>query len=155
MSPHHKSKWYDHIHMFNNTSRSIDDIFTIDIPAFEKHIPDIYPTKLQLKKANTSDKDTSFLDLDIKVICSDVHTNVYDKRYYFGFPIVTSPCLIGDVPRLPSYGIYISQLIRFARYCARVWISILKIFKSLQTYLDRVTDITSFENIWKVLQVIL
>ena len=29
-------------------------------PEFEKHIPDI--TELQLNKANTSDKETSFLD---------------------------------------------------------------------------------------------
>ena len=35
---------------------------------------------LQLNKANTSDKETSFLDLNIKVIGSDVHTSVYDKR---------------------------------------------------------------------------
>ena len=30
------------------------------------------------------------------------------------------PCLSGDVPRLPSYGIYISQLVRFARWCTSV-----------------------------------
>ena len=41
-------------------------------PEFEKHIPDIYPTELQLNKANTSDKETSVLDLNIKVIGSDV-----------------------------------------------------------------------------------
>ena len=34
----------------------------IDNPEFEKHIPDIYPTELQLNKANTLDKETSFLD---------------------------------------------------------------------------------------------
>ena len=30
------------------------------------------------------------------------------------------PFLDGDVPRSPSYGIYISQLIRFARVCSHV-----------------------------------
>ena len=35
----------------------------------------------------------------------------------FEFHIVNFPCLSGDVPRLPSYGMYISQLIRFARCC--------------------------------------
>ena len=39
----------------------------------------IYPTELHLNKANTSDKETSFLDLNIKVIGSDIHTSVYDK----------------------------------------------------------------------------
>ena len=30
------------------------------------------------------------------------------------------PFLNGDVPRPPSYGVYISQLIRFARVCSNV-----------------------------------
>ena len=46
MSNLHKSKQYDLIDMFNDTSRYLDDIFTIDNPEFEKHIPDIYPTEL-------------------------------------------------------------------------------------------------------------
>ena len=117
MSDLQKSKRFDLIDMFNDTSRYLDDIFTIDYPEFEKHIPDIYPAELQLIKANTSDKETSFFDLNIKVIGSDIHTSVYDKRDDFGFPIVNFPWLSGDVPRLPSYGIYISQLVRFARCC--------------------------------------
>ena len=83
----HKSKQYDLIDMFNDTSRYLDDIFTVDNTEFEKHNPDIYPTELQFNKANTSDKETSFLDLNIKVIGSDVHTNVEDKRDDFGFRV--------------------------------------------------------------------
>ena len=50
MSNLHKSKRYDLMHIFNDTSRYLDDIFTIDKPEFEIHIPDIYPTELQLRK---------------------------------------------------------------------------------------------------------
>ena len=120
MSNLHKSKQYDLIDMFNDTSRYLDDIFTIDNPEFEKHIPDIYPTELQLNKAITSDKETSFLELNIKVVGSDVHISVYDKRDDFGFPIVNFPWFSGDVPRLLSYVVYISQLVRFARCCTSV-----------------------------------
>ena len=60
-------------------------------PAFAEHIPDIYQRKLQLNKGNTSDKGTSFLDLNIKVICYYIHTSVYDKLDDFGFPIVNFP----------------------------------------------------------------
>ena len=35
-------------------------------------------------------------------------------------PIVNFPWLSGDVPRLLSYGVYISQLVRFARCCTSV-----------------------------------
>ena len=34
--------------------------------------------------------------------------------------MVNFPFLDGDVPRSPSYGVYISQLIRFARVCSNV-----------------------------------
>ena len=44
-----------------------------------------------------------------------VSTKIYDKRDDFDFEIVNYPFLDGDVPRSTSYGIYISQLIRFAR----------------------------------------
>ena len=101
--------------MFKDTSRYLYDIFTIDNPEFEKHIPDMYPTELQLNKANTPDKETSFLDLNIKVIGNEIHISFYDKRDDFGFLIVNFPWSSGDVPRLPSYGVYISQLVRFAR----------------------------------------
>ena len=111
MSNLHKSKQYDLIDMFDDTSRYLDDIFTIDNPDFEKHIPDIYPTELQLNKSITSDKETFSLNLNIKVVGSDVHTSVYYKSDDFGFPIVNFPWFSGDVPRLPSYVVYISQLV--------------------------------------------
>ena len=63
LSDLHKSKRHDLIYMFNDTSRYLDDLFTIDNPEVEKHIPDIYPAELQLNRANTSDKETSFMDL--------------------------------------------------------------------------------------------
>ena len=70
MSNLQTSKRFDLIDKFNDTSRYLDDIFTIETPAFAEHIPDIYPRELQLNKANMSDKETSFLDLNIKVALS-------------------------------------------------------------------------------------
>ena len=49
-----------------------------------------------------------------------VSSKFYDKRDDFNFEIVNFPFLDGDVPRSPSYGVYISQLIRFARVCSNV-----------------------------------
>ena len=45
MSYFHKSKQYDLEDMLNDTSRYFDNIFAIDNPEFEKHIPDIYLSK--------------------------------------------------------------------------------------------------------------
>ena len=49
-----------------------------------------------------------------------VSSKIYDKQDNFNFEIVNFPFLDGDVPRSPSYGVYISQLIRFARVCSNV-----------------------------------
>ena len=76
----------------------------VDNPECEIHIPYIYPTELQLNKSNTSDKETSFFDSNIKVVGSDVHTSVYNKRDDIVFSIVNFPWLSGDVSRLPSHG---------------------------------------------------
>ena len=91
MSNLQESKRFDLIDKFNDTSRYLDDIFTIDNPAFAEYIPDIYQRELQLNKANTSDKEISFWDLNIKVIGYNIRTSIYDERDDFGFPIVNSP----------------------------------------------------------------
>ena len=81
---------------------------------------DIYPQELTLNKANTSNKHCPFLDLDLHIFNDKLVTKIYDKRDDFSFPIVNYPFLDGDVPLAPSYGIYISQLVRFARVCNNV-----------------------------------
>ena len=47
-------------------------------------------------------------------------SKIYDKRDDFDFEIVNFPFLDGDVPRATSYGVNISQLIRFARTSSHV-----------------------------------
>ena len=45
-------------------------------------------------------------------------TRLYDKRDDFDFHIVNFPFLSSNIPSGPSYGVYISQLIRYARCCS-------------------------------------
>ena len=104
----------------NLTSRYLDDLFNIDNPYFEGMVNQIYPPELQLDKSNTSDIEAPFLDLHLSISNGFVLSKIYDKRDDFDFDIVNFPFLDGDVPRRPSYGIYIYQLIRFARVCSHV-----------------------------------
>ena len=83
-------------------------------------INQIYPPELQLNKANTSDTEAPFLDLHLSISNGFVSTKIYDKRDGFDFDIVNFPFLDCDVSRRPSYGVYISQLIRFTRVCSHV-----------------------------------
>ena len=78
-------------------------------------VSQIYPSELQLNRANTSDTKAAFLDLHLTISNDIVSTKIYDKRDDIDFEIVKFPFLDGDVPRSTSYGVYISQLIRFAR----------------------------------------
>ena len=108
-------KQADVIEAFNTTSRYLDDILNINNVYFEKMVSQIYPSELQLNKANASDTEAAFLDLHLSISNDIVSTKIYDKRDDFDFEIVNFPFLDGDVPRSTSYGVYISQLIRFAR----------------------------------------
>ena len=96
-----------------------DDLLNIDNP-FEQMVGQIYPTELQLNKANSSDTEAPFLDLNLSITNGIVSSKIYDKRDDFNFEIVNFPFLDRYVPRSPSYGVYISQLIRFARVCSKV-----------------------------------
>ena len=78
-------------------------------------VSQIYPLELQLNKANTSDTKAAFLDLHSSTSNDIVSTKIYDKRDDFDFEIIIFLFLEGDLPRSASYGVYISQLIRFAR----------------------------------------
>ena len=80
----------------------------------------IYPPELQLNKANTADTEAPFLDLHLSISNGFVSSKIYDKRDDFDFDIVNFPFLDGDVYRSTSYGVYISQLIRFARVSSHV-----------------------------------
>ena len=107
------------IEAFNSTSRYLDDLLNIDNNFFDSMVYRIYPPKLQLNKANVSDAEASFLDLHLS-ISDGFKTKIYDKRDDFYFDIVNLPFLDGDVARSASYGVYISQLIRFARVSSHV-----------------------------------
>ena len=72
----------------------------------------IYPTGLQLNKADSSDTKAPFLDLDSSITNCIVSSKIYDKRDDFNFEVVNVPFLDGDVPRSPSYGVNISQVER-------------------------------------------
>ena len=110
----------DIIEAFDSTSRYLDDLLDIDNPYFEQMIGQIYPTELQLNEVNSSDTEAPFLDLDLSITNGIVSSMIYDKRDDFKFERVNFPFFDGDVPRSPSYGVYISQLIRFVKVCSNV-----------------------------------
>ena len=102
------------IEAFNSTSRYLDDLLNMDNNFFDIMVNRMYPSELQLNKANVSDAEASFLDLHLSISDGFVETKIYDNRDDFDFDTVNFPFLADAVPRSASYGVYISQLIRFA-----------------------------------------
>ena len=110
----------DVIEAFSSTSRYLDDLLNIDKNFFDSMVNRIYPSELQLNKANVSGTEASFLDLYLSISDGFVKTKIYDKRDDFDFDIVNFSFLGGDVPRSTPCGDYISQRIRFARVSSHV-----------------------------------
>ena len=99
----------DIIEAFNSSLRYFDDLLYTDNFYFDQMVDRIYPTELQLNRANSSDTEAPFLDLNVCISNGTVSTKIYDKRDDFDFDIVNFPFLGGDVSRRTSYGVHISQ----------------------------------------------
>ena len=66
-----------------------------------------------LECTNISRDKCTFLDLTISVYKGKFIYRSYDKRNNFGFGIVNYPNINGNIPTAPSYGVFVSQLVRF------------------------------------------
>ena len=74
-----------------------------------------------MNKSNLYGNNCPFLDLDISALNGKLHIKFYDKRDNFSFTIVIFPFSDRDFPLAPSYGVYISQLVRYALVCCDVF----------------------------------
>ena len=97
-----------------NTFRYQDDCIALDDDGvFGKHFSKIYPSEMTLESTNISKCVVTFLDLRISIFRGRYLYHSYDKREDFQFAICNYPHLNGNVPLASSYGVYLSQLVRF------------------------------------------
>ena len=100
---------------FNLTYRYIDDVLSINNHNFHNYVNLIYPDELEIKDTTESDRSASYLDILLKIDCDGrLTTTLYDKLDDFDFAIDNFPFLCSNIPLSPAYGVYVSQLIRFA-----------------------------------------
>ena len=67
-------KQADTIDAFNTTSRYSGDILNINNVSFDNMVSQIYPSELELNKANTSETKAEFLDLHLSISNNIVST---------------------------------------------------------------------------------
>ena len=71
---------------------------------------------LEIKETTESATTASYLDLLLSIgKDGQLHTSLYDKRDDFNFHITNFPWLSSNIPSSPAYGVFISQLVRYAR----------------------------------------
>ena len=101
-----KDKKIHEARAFNFTYRYIDDVLSINNSRFAEFLPLIYPPELEAKETTDTASSASFLDIYIEF---DDSGQLSTKMYDFNFPNMCS-----NIPASPAYGVYISQLIRYA-----------------------------------------
>ena len=113
-----KANKYQLLKKFMGCGRYIDDLLMINNDhAMDKAMFEIYPKELNLVPDESNGQSVSFLDLKLVIEDCVIHTHIYDKRDIFNFPVVNFPILSGNIPFNSSYGVFIGELVRYARAC--------------------------------------
>ena len=124
---------------FSSTARYLNDLLKMDTNFFDSMVNHIYASDLQLNNANVSDTEASFFYLHLSISGGFVKTKIHKRRVDFDFDIVHFPLLDGDIPRSTSYGVYTSQLVRFARVSCQnfpdAYIDIIKFVRRFQSFI--------------------
>ena len=103
---------------FNLSYRYIDDLISFNNKRFKKFISDIYPKELTISETTESTSVASYLDL---LFIRDNRNNITTKLYdnvHVGFHIVNFPFMSSNIPSAPACGVYVFQLIHYARCCS-------------------------------------
>ena len=116
------------IEAFKSTSRYLDDLLNIDNPYFEDMVNRIYPSELQLNKANTSDTEAPILDFHLTISNGFVSSKIYDKRDDFDLDIVNFLFFDGDVPRSTLTGFTFLSLFGLLE-CVVMWLILMPVIK--------------------------
>jgi hypothetical protein len=89
----------------------IDDVLSICNDQFHSYVDSINPCELEIKDTTESYTSASYLDALLNIDAEG--KQLYHRRDDFNFAIVIPYICIN----IPAYGLYISQLIRYARAC--------------------------------------
>jgi hypothetical protein len=93
-----------------------DDLISFNDEGYLEYcISEIYPPEMVVNKTNISVRKSNFLDMTISIYRGKFYFSLYDKRDDYDFDVISFPFLDGNVPKGQSYGIFISQLVRYSR----------------------------------------
>ena len=101
---------------FNFTFRYIDDVLSLNNKTIIDFVHCIYPSELEIKDTTDSSTSAAYLDIFLRRNQQgQLFTKLYDQRDDFNFSIVNFPFMQSNIPSSPTYGVYMSQLVRYSR----------------------------------------
>ena len=112
---------------FNFTYRYMDDVLSLKNTQFAEYLEFIYSRELEIKETTETAASSSYLDCYLYIYNGKLTTRLYYGmtsmcsmliRNDFNFPIINFPFLSSNIPSAPAYGVYVAQLIRYARACS-------------------------------------
>ena len=102
-------------------------VLSINNTDCEDYLGQMYPAELEIKDTTESNTSASYLDLLLSIgKDSQLSTSLHDKRDNFNFLIANFPFLCSNIPYSPVYGVFILQVIQYARACSSYECFILK-----------------------------
>ena len=111
--------WKETASQFNFTYRYIDDVFSINSPDFQNYLGQMYPAELEIKDTTESNTSASYFDLLLSMgRDGQLRTSLHDKHHDFNFHTKNFPFLSSNISSTPAYGVFISQLIWYAKACS-------------------------------------
>lgn len=112
---------------FLGTFRYIDDVLSVDNPAFEDYVKlvgedrtcvrQMYPDYLLLNRTTEEQNRVGYLGMTIQPTSRSFYSNLADSQQRFPEKKVNYPNLEGNFPGIMGYGVFIGQLHRFSRIC--------------------------------------
>lgn len=128
-------------YQLRHTCRYIDDIVNISKVNFMSIAENIYPNSIRLEKTNTSERETAFLDLNMKIkedyAQSTPNYNltfkIYDKRDDFKFKIRKFPVAQSNISTNIIRNVLTGQIIRATRICSTRHTLIKEVSRTINT----------------------
>ena len=109
-----------------------------DCGNFLKVCKTIYPSELILSCTDNLNVQADYLDLNLSIENEFFSSKLFDKRDNFSFKVINFPCMkYSNIPSEPSYGIYLSQILRICRNCTNVHDFNESLIKLTDQFLDK------------------
>ena len=95
-----------------------DDCTSLNIENFLTIASEIYPPSLSLTQENDQLDKANVLDMEVKILDSNITTKVFCKADVFPFHVISLPFLDSNLDTRICYKVFYGQIVRFQRLCS-------------------------------------